>query len=283
MKYRLAKNYELIYKNIKTYFLNYLERTKIKNFILGVSGGIDSCLVAALICKIKQEENLDINLIGRSLFIKGNKFDEIRRSIHVGAVFCDEFEYHGLNIQYYLTLLSTYQKLLFKNDFDSKIRKGNIKARLRMIYLYDLARKNNGIVLSTDNLTEYFLGFWTLHGDVGDLGLIQNLWKTEVYELSWFLANSNRYGHMPLNECVTAMPTDGLGITESDYDQFGLKNETATGGYRFIDEVLINHLNNPSYIGPTPKIIERYLNSQFKRENPESISREYLLNENVVV
>jgi len=65
-----------------------------------------------------------------------------------------------------------------------------MKARIRMILLYDLAGGNDGMVLSTDNYTEYLLGFWTLHGDVGDFGMIQSLWKTEVYDMvEWIRDN----------------------------------------------------------------------------------------------
>lgn len=58
------------------------------------------------------------------------------------------------------------------------IADGNIQARLRMIYLYNLASIHKGLVMSTDNQTEYQLGFWTIHGDVGDFDPIQDLWKT---------------------------------------------------------------------------------------------------------
>jgi hypothetical protein len=49
--------------------------------------------------------------------------------------------------------------------------------------------KNKGLVLSTDNLTEYLLGFFTIFGDQGDFGPIQNLWKTQVYGMSELMAN----------------------------------------------------------------------------------------------
>lgn len=61
------------------------------------------------------------------------------------------------------------------------IANGNLQARCRMIHLYDLAGIHGGLVMSTDNQTEYQLGFWTIHGDVGDFDPIQDLWKTEVY------------------------------------------------------------------------------------------------------
>jgi len=97
---------------------------------------------------------------------------------------------------------------------DDKIRQGNIRARLRMITLYDLASAKGGCVASTDNFSELAAGFWTLHGDVGDVSPIQALSKSwEVPALAEALG-------VP-QSIVEAVPTDGLGIANGDEDQFG--------------------------------------------------------------
>jgi NAD+ synthetase len=152
-------------------------------------------------------------------------------------------------------------------SFADKIRLGNIKARIRMIILYDMAQKFGGLVMSTDNLTELYLGFWTLHGDVGDLGLIQKLWKTDVYQMSRYLIDTeltDPRAKKALQDCIDAVPTDGLGITKSDLEQIG------GNSYTEVDEVLYNYLvygrgdkNNP--------IIQRYERTHFKRENPVNL------------
>ena len=104
-----------------------------------------------------------------------------------------------------------------------------------MIYLYDIAQEHNGLVLSTDNWTELMLGFWTLHGDCGDYGMIQNLWKTEVYEMaSTFVENLEEKRSRALLDCIEAIPTDGLGISASDLDQIGAES------YKEVDEILQN-------------------------------------------
>ena len=51
-----------------------------------------------------------------------------------------------------------------------------------MIMLYNAASIFKGLVVDTDNLSEHYLGFWTMHGDVGDFKPIGKLWKTEVYD-----------------------------------------------------------------------------------------------------
>jgi NH3-dependent NAD+ synthetase len=56
-----------------------------------------------------------------------------------------------------------------------------------MIYLYDLANYTSGLVMDTDNLTEHYLGFFTIHGDVCDFNPIGGLWKHEVYALAKYI------------------------------------------------------------------------------------------------
>ena len=154
---------------------------------------------------------------------------------------------------------------------DDNIRYGNMKARIRMMVLYHIAHLHDGIVLSTDNYTEYLLGFWTLHGDVGDFGMIQSLFKTEVYELSAYLANNlTKEESDVLNECINAVPTDGLGITDSDLDQLGAKS------YFEIDNLLILWLNGNTELKDNT-VIKRMLNTRFKRENPYNICRDEIV------
>ena len=160
-----------------------------------------------------------------------------------------------------------------------KIRLGNIKARIRMIQLYHLAHYHKGIVLSTDNMSEYMLGFWTIHGDVGDYGMIQNLWKTEVYGLlkSYIRPNSDEIKKNTIQKIIDAVPTDGLGITDSDLDQFG-----DVKSYEELDLILEEYSKGkfPEIVkrgGQIPKCLTMYENTHYKRNNPFNISREDLM------
>lgn len=173
-----------------------------------------------------------------------------------------------------------------KVTHEEKVQRGNMKARVRMICLYDLAHANQGIVLSTDNLTELLLGFWTLHGDVGDLGMIQSLFKTEVYGLASYLARKLESEDMEteaaqaIRKCIAANPTDGLGITDSDLDQLLPKwkigkTSDPVRGYQKVDRLLIDYLNEgKDSEGP---VACRHAVTEFKRCNPLNISRETLL------
>ena len=171
------KVFNVLVEETKKYLLD----NNLKVMVLGISGGIDSTVVAAICHEVSKQTG--IPLIGRSLPIK-NKDDEFDVSELVGQVFCDDFKVVNLLSMYQHVNQSVYDG---EGTLGTPISKGNIQARLRMIYLYNLASIHRGLVMSTDNQTEYQLGFWTIHGDVGDFDPIQGLWKTEVYELAKWL------------------------------------------------------------------------------------------------
>jgi len=266
------EDYKQAVENIRSHLKDYLLKHDLKAMVVGVSGGIDSALTTALASKVAKD--LNIKLIARSITIESNKPEEIERSVKVGEAFATDFRLVDLTEAYHLIkphIIEDFEKE-DEQDIDFKIRTGNIKARLRMIYLYNLARKNRGIVLSTDNYTELLLGFWTLHGDVGDVGIIQNLWKTEVYEMAEYLAENEADEKQAeaLRLCINAVPTDGLGITNSDLDQLGAPS------YKEVDRILQAYLSGDKSYENHP-VVQRYLRTEFKRNNPYNFPREIIL------
>lgn len=159
-------NYEHVFNTLVEETAKYITKNNLKAMVLGISGGIDSTVVAAICHEVSKKTG--IPLIGRSLPIK-NKSDEFDVSELVGQVFCDDFKVVNLLNMYQHVNQSVYDG---EGTLGTPISKGNIQARLRMIYLYNLASIHKGLVMSTDNQTEYQLGFWTIHGDVGDLDQI---------------------------------------------------------------------------------------------------------------
>lgn len=269
---------------IRMHLADYIINNRIKSLIIGISGGIDSTLCAALARPVC--DSLTIPLIGRALHTATNKPDEVHRAKMVGEVFCHDFA--EIPIDGYFTAIN---KICLDNgqtnqDYKEKIRLGNIKSRLRMMILYDLAQKKDGMVLSTDNYTEFMVGFWTLHGDVGDFGMIQNYWKTEVYEMSKWLVLQEELGRESIQLCIDAVPTDGLGITSSDLEQLGAKT------YEEVDSILqeyfdlmqlvqvngiskeiVGRLNLRCDALQQHPVIQRHLKTIFKRKNPYNLKR----------
>lgn len=275
-------NYEKVFNTLVDKTAEYLTKNNLKAMVLGISGGIDSTVVAAICHEVS--ERTKIPLIGRSLPIK-NKSDEFDVSKLVGEAFCDDFRVVHLQDSFETILRDIV--IEEDNDRQTPIANGNIQARLRMIYLYNLASIHKGLVMSTDNQTEYQLGFWTIHGDVGDFDPIQDLWKTEVYELArWLVTRYQNIAEFPNRECwenrawkaivesIKLIPTDGLGISNSDLEQIGAKD------YATVDDILQTATNNifdstGRWVQPlmekysedvVVKVLSRHVASEFKRK-----------------
>lgn len=286
-------NYERVFNILVKETSNYITRNRLNAMVLGISGGIDSTVVAAICHEVSKQTG--IPLIGRSLPIK-NKEDEFDVSKLVGEAFCNDFKVVNLTDGYlavYNSIIGGEENLISCGDdaeskYQTPIANGNIQARLRMIYLYNLASIHKGLVMSTDNQTEYQLGFWTIHGDVGDFDPIQGLWKTEVYELAkWLIGYYYECGIKKevdaarkicdmceaIKKSMSLTPTDGLGISNSDLDQIGAKSyydvdrvlQTLTCKASPENDKLQDELTaelGPDVVG---KITERRFKSRFKR------------------
>lgn len=220
-------NCEKTFEHIVKETAGYLKRNpKLKAMVLGISGGIDSTVCAAICSEVSARTG--VPLIGRSITMN-NTSDEVSASKLVGEAFCNDFK--ELNLKNtYSTILDDFTKNDPEIEFESTtISRGNIQARLRMMYLYNIAGIKSGLVIDTDNLTEHYLGFFTIHGDVGDFNPIGGLWKTEIFELAKWLVEVYYKDDADKAKAVAAsaklLPTDGLGISKSDYDQIGATME----------------------------------------------------------
>lgn len=263
-------NHEHVFNVLVDKTAEYVTSNNLKAMVLGISGGIDSTVVAAICHEVSKKT--DIPLIGRSLPIK-NKEDEFSVSELVGEAFCDEFKVFNLSNSYKASLFDLCADAGLIKDckgYDwywvsdleeltgrTPIANGNLQARCRMKHLYDIASIRKGLVMSTDNQTEYQLGFWTIHGDVGDFDPIQDLWKTEVYELAEWLrmkyvkanqGHADCYHDMgasqkeyAITQSIALTPTDGLGISNSDLEQIGAKS------YDEVDDILSRYIPFKEY------------------------------------
>ena len=217
----MGKVFDLFTKGIK----EYTSKNKIGVVVLGLSGGIDSTVVAAL-CKAS-----GVPIIGVSLPCSTNKDDEKSAAAIAGEEFCDKFT--EINLQQPFEVMEKFCAEASGKE-KTPISQGNIKARLRMITLYDIASKVGGIVMDTDNLTEHFLGFWTIHGDDADFDPIGGLWKHEVYALARYMKEKVFTDSKALEASIALMPTDGNGVKEG-----GDLAQIAPGKtYDDVDEIL---------------------------------------------
>ena len=239
-------NYGLVFERLVNKTKEYIVNNGIQAMILGISGGIDSTVVAAICHEVMVMTGIPV--IGRSLPTNFNKEEETDAATLVGKTFCTDFQ--TVHIGDWCKELSSDFRLL--EGEMTPIAKGNIQARLRMMYLYNLASIHKGIVMDTDNLTENNLGYWTLHGDVGDFNPIGGLWKTEIFKLAEWLIKEYQTGSTILShpngiiyqlnrldaisKSLKLKPTAGLGITDTDLDELGAESYDQVDG--ILQEIL---------------------------------------------
>lgn len=280
--------------------------------VVGISGGIDSTVVAAICHEVSKRTN--IPLIGRSLPTKFNKEDEITTAQLVGKAFCNDFEEVPIKNPYesFLSLLDRAECGM------TAVANGNIQARFRMMYLYNLASIHKGLVMDTDNLTENNLGYFTIHGDVGDFNPIGGLWKTEVFKLAEWLMNwYGSYTHtyfytdapeiidykqgnlakaVAIKESLKLKPTAGLGITNNDLEEIGAESYeqvddvlevilawkmiTASSKYNFYNFIISDFMTALAHIPEEiiRNVAKRHFASEFKRKQlPIKITRDEIV------
>lgn len=226
-------DYKVVYKNLVNGIKEYVKKNNIKILVLGISGGIDSTVCAALCRRVVDTYDGELALIGVSMPCTTNKEDETSSARLAGKEFCNYFR--EFNLQDTFKCVESFCEKASDNA-STPVSQGNIKARLRMITLYDIASKLGGIVVDTDNLTEHFLGFWTIHGDDADFNPIGGLWKHEVYELAKYINTfeTKNYPSKALEAAIALMPTDGNGVKEG-----GDLAQIAPGKtYNDVDEIL---------------------------------------------
>jgi len=189
---------------------NYTSQTGMSTAVIGMSGGVDSSLTAALL------KRAGWTVLGFTLPIAQNP-EETQGGIEACAALGIEHQNIDLTEEYHVIagrLSGMDRSAQSTLSMAEKIRHGNVRARLRMLTLYDQAHRRGGLVASTDNFSELAAGFWTLHGDVGDLAPVQALLKS--WEVPWMARECG----VP-KSIWTAKPTDGLGISDGDEAQLG--------------------------------------------------------------
>lgn len=193
------------YKKVTQELINWLqkkaEQTGAKGFIFGLSGGIDSAVVAALSKKVFPKNSLGLIMPCES--IEKDKEDALKVA-------------EELNLETKVIDLSETYRQLIKSSFSSNniMAKANIKPRLRMTTLYYYGQDLGYLVLGPSNASEWYLGYSTKYGDSGaDIMPIVNFLKTDIYEIAKELG-------VP-SDVINKKPSAGLWVGQSDEDEMG--------------------------------------------------------------
>jgi NAD+ synthase len=201
------KNVEKICSEAVEWIKDRVNSAGAKGVILGMSGGIDSAVVAALVKRAFPNDCFCVTMPCYS-----NPIDEEHAKLVADAVGI-EMKTVVLNEAF-----DTMKKLVDSKETDPKLAIANIKARLRMVTLYYYAGVNNYLVAGTGNKSEITIGYFTKYGDGGtDMLPIASFVKKEVRALAEYL-------EIP-EIVITKPPTAGLWENQSDEKEMGMSYE----------------------------------------------------------
>ncbi|MEM6823381.1 MAG: NAD(+) synthase [Verrucomicrobiota bacterium] len=164
---------------------DYVRKCGFRDVVLGLSGGIDSALTAAIAVEALGAEHVTGLLMPTEFSSQGSIEDAQKLSETLGI------ETHLIPIQPAFESLLEQMTPLFK-EYQRDVTEENVQARLRGLTLMAVSNKTGKMLLTTGNKSELAAGYCTLYGDMcGGLAVISDLPKTWVYRLSKFL-NRNR-------------------------------------------------------------------------------------------
>ena len=249
---KLAVNAKLLRRVLVGFIREEVRKVGVQNDILGLSGGIDSALVAYLAAEALGPEHVHAVIMP---YRTSNPESEAHARLVAETL--------GINHQVVeiTSMVDAYFDLFPEAD---NMRRGNKMARERMTILYDHSAACNALVLGTSNKTELLLGYGTLHGDMASaLNAIGDIYKTQVWQLSEEMG-------VP-REVIEKKPSADLWAGQTDEQELGFT-------YREVDELLFHMVDlrmsrqelvaagfAPAFID---KIYAKVQNSHFKRRLP---------------
>jgi NAD+ synthase len=178
-------DWEEVETSVERFITDYVEKSKVKGIILGLSGGVDSSVAAALCAQAIGGDNvLGILLPEKETCNK----DDIDQAKLVAKRFAINKEIADIT-----SVVEAFYGSIPVFDPSDRLCKANIKARTRMIYVYYYANKRNLLVCGSSDKSETMMGYFTKWGDVAaDIYPIMDLYKTQVRKLAEHLGIPQR-------------------------------------------------------------------------------------------
>ena len=182
----ISSNLEALYKSLVVSVRDYVRNNGFPGVVLGMSGGIDSALVAAIATDALGPERVRAVMMPSPYTSQESLEDAKLASSNLGV------DYSYLDIKNGMDVIDNIL-LDFEGDkVEPGITEENIQSRLRGLLLMAISNKYGSMVLATGNKSEYAVGYATLYGDMcGGFAVIKDVWKTDVFRLcEW--RNSNK-------------------------------------------------------------------------------------------
>lgn len=241
-------DYEKLTQKIYEFIKERIKNANAKGVVLGLSGGIDSALVATL-CKNALKTNIFALLMPSKYSNEQNLQDALKLCKDL------DIEYKIIKIDKILT------SFLEQSQDINKIRMGNLCARIRMSLLYDYSALKECLVAGTSNKSELMLGYGTIYGDLAcAFNPIGNFYKSEIYNLATFLNLDQVF--------IQKAPSADLWVGQNDQEDLGFSYEEIDQGLKALelnDKEKILSLN-PELVSMLKERMTKYA---FKRALPE--------------
>ncbi|MBI3343048.1 NAD+ synthase [Candidatus Gottesmanbacteria bacterium] len=245
----------LVIENLVLFLRSSFRAAGFSRAVVAMSGGVDSGTSCALAVAALGKNNVYPLLLPYGKLSREGT-DDARVVIKMLGI--PEGNVACIDIQRFV------DPLLLVDATMDRVRRGNAMARVRMILLFDQAKKRNALVVGTENKTEHLLGYFTRFGDeASDIEPLRNLYKSQVYELA-------RQLNLPEN-ILTKAPTAGLWEGQTDEGEFGFTYRQAdtilsmiVDEKKPIDEVVATGYER----SVVEKIVKRMNDNAFKHHLP---------------
>ena len=252
------QDYEKITQLFEKFLLEQIEKHKAEGIILGLSGGIDSAVLAYL-CKRSLKEKTLALIMPDTEITPNYETEDAMKMIALTGI-----EYKLLDIK---PIVKEYSMYLEPNDW----AKGNLRARIRTNILYYYANAKNFLVLGSSDKSEHLIGYFTKFGDgAADLVPIISLYKLQVRKIAEFLG-------VPKN-VIEKKSSAHLWKEHEAEKEIGVSFEEIDSIlYCLFDKKLsVEETANKTQIEKTPvdNVYNLYLNSEHKRLPPSKPARE---------
>lgn len=236
---------------------SYVRDNNFQKVLLGLSGGIDSAIVAYIAVKALGHENVSAYMLPSTYTSDESRLD--------AKEFADNLKINLHNIDIDDICAQFIKSLGGANQvIEGTLTHQNIQSRVRGVILMAESNKHNALLLTTGNKSEYATGYATIYGDMnGAFNPIKDLYKTEIYQLAAYI---NQIEHVIPQRIIDKPPSAELKPLQKDSDSLG--------SYEILDAILKDHIENKQSFDELTKkhdpILVRHIlglvnNSEFKR------------------
>ena len=250
---------EEIWNKLKSGLQDYCAKNGFKKVILGLSGGLDSAMVAVLAADVLGGENV------KAVMMKTKYTSSLSLQIAQEIAVLNHLDYQEVDIDNLIAAQGSFLTAFFREPPKGLVME-NLQARQRGVILMALSNQTNALVLACGNKSEAAMGYCTLYGDTcGGLMPLGNIYKSDLYGLAKW--RNEQFRVLP-SEVLVRAPTAELSLNQKDEDSLP--------PYSLLDKILKAYIDEGKTIDEivaggddrdlVEQIISRYQRMAFKRQ-----------------